>query len=151
MSASLRVVCPHCNATNRVPPERLGQGPKCGQCHQPLFTGRPVELNEAAFARQIASNDIPVVVDFWAPWCGPCLMMAPEFEKAAKTLEPHVRFAKVNTEEEQGLAARFNMMSIPTMALFRGGREVARQSGAMNAAAIVKWVQTHAGGQSSAA
>lgn len=151
MSASIRVVCPHCNATNRVPSERLGQGPKCGQCHQPLFTGRPVGLNEAAFARQIASNDIPVVVDFWAPWCGPCHAMAPEFEKAAGMLEPNVRLAKVNTETEQALAARFNVMSIPTVTLFQGGRETARQPGAMNAAMIVKWVQAHAGGQGKAA
>ncbi|NKE72930.1 thioredoxin TrxC [Candidatus Manganitrophus noduliformans] len=150
MSAPLRVVCSHCNATNRVPPERLGQGPKCGRCHQPLFTGRPVELNEAAFARQIASSDIPVVVDFWAPWCGPCHIMAPEFEKAAGMLEPHARFAKVNTEKEQGLAARFNILGIPTTVLFRNGREVARQSGAMNAAAIAKWVQGNIGGQSKA-
>lgn len=151
MSNPLRVVCPYCNATNRVPPERLGQGPRCGQCHQPLFTGRPVELNEAAFARQIASSDIPVVVDFWAPWCGPCHAMAPEFEKAAKVLEPNVRFVKVNTEKEQSLAARYNIMGLPTTALFQGGREVARQPGAMNAAAIVKWVQGQIGGQGKAA
>lgn len=151
MSAPLRVVCPHCNATNRVPPERLGQGPRCGQCHQPLFNRHPVELDEASFERQIASNDIPVVVDFWASWCGPCLTMAPEFEKAAAMLEPNARLAKVNTEKAESLAARFNILSIPTLALFRGGREVARQSGAMNAAGIVKWVQAHTGDQSKTA
>lgn len=112
MTASVRVVCPHCNATNRVPSDRLSQGPKCGQCHQPLFTGHPVELDEAGFERQIAGNDIPVIVDFWAAWCGPCLMTAPEFEKAAAMLEPNVRLVKVNTEKEQRLAARFNIMSI---------------------------------------
>lgn len=146
MSAPLRVVCPHCSATNRVPSDRLGQGPRCGQCHQPLFTGHPVELNEVSFERQIANSDLPVVVDFWASWCGPCLIMAPEFEKAAGMLEPNVRFAKVNTEKEQNIAARFNIMSIPTTALFRGGREAARQAGAMNAAAIASWVRAHAGG-----
>lgn len=145
MSAPLRVVCPHCNATNRLPPERAGQGPKCGRCHRPLFNGHPVELDEAGFARQIANSDIPVVVDFWAPWCGPCRMMAPEFEKAAAMLEPNARLAKVNTEKEQALAARFNIQSIPTLALFRDGGEVARQPGAMNAAAIASWVRAHAG------
>src|SRR5579884_1550707 len=144
MSAPLRVVCPHCNATNRVPSDRLNQGPRCGQCHQPLFTGHPVELNEASFDRNISNNDILVVVDFWASWCGPCLMMAPEFEKAAGMLEPNARFAKVNTEKEQQLAARFNIMSIPTTVLFKGGREAARQSGAMNTATIAQWVRDHA-------
>ncbi|TAK00653.1 MAG: thioredoxin TrxC [Candidatus Manganitrophaceae bacterium] len=151
MSAPLRVVCPHCTAVNRVPSERLGQGPRCGQCHQPLFTRRPVELNEVGFDRQIANSDIPVVVDFWAPWCGPCLAMAPEFEKVAAMLEPNVRFAKVNTEIEQRLAARFNIMSIPTTALFHDGREVARQPGAMNATTIANWVRTHTAGQNRAA
>ena len=143
MNSTLRIVCPHCNATNRVPPERLKEGPRCGRCHQALFNGHPVELNEAAFERHLASSDIPMVVDFWAPWCGPCLMMAPEFERAAGMVEPDARFAKVNTEKEQRLAARFNVLSIPTLALFRGGREVARQSGAIGAAAIATWVRAN--------
>jgi thioredoxin 2 len=142
MTAVLRVVCPHCNAVNRVPQERLGQGPRCGKCHQPLFDGHPVELDEAAFERQITNSDVPVVVDFWASWCGPCLMMAPEFEKAAGMLEPNARLAKVNTEKTPALAERFNIRSIPTMVLFRGGREAARQSGAMNATTIVNWVRS---------
>jgi thioredoxin 2 len=143
MNATLRIVCPQCSAINRVPSERIKEGPRCGQCHQPLFNGHPVELNEATFDRHITSSDLPVVVDFWAPWCGPCLMMAPEFEKAAAMVEPNARFVKVNTEAEQNLAARFNVLSIPTLALFRNGREVARQPGAMGAAAIANWVRAH--------
>jgi thioredoxin 2 len=144
MSAMLRVVCPHCSAVNRVPQDRLGQGPRCGKCHQPLFDGHPVELDKAGFERHIANNDIPLVVDFWAAWCGPCLMMAPEFEKAAGMLEPNARLAKVDTEKIPGLAERFNIRSIPTMVLFKGGREIARQSGAMNAATIANWVRANA-------
>jgi len=143
MSDPLHIVCPHCSATNRVLPERAGDSPRCGKCHQALFNGHPVELDEAGFNRHIASNDLPVVVDFWAPWCGPCLSMAPEFEKAAGMLEPTARFVKVNTEEAQDLARRFNIRSIPTMALFRGGREIARQSGAIGAAAIASWVRAN--------
>jgi thioredoxin 2 len=140
----LHIVCPHCNTTNRVPTERAGSRPRCGNCHQALFNGQPVELDEAGFERHIAANDLPVVVDFWAPWCGPCRSMAPEFEKAAGILEPAARLVKVNTEVAQNLAQRFNIRSIPTMALFRGGREVARQSGAMGATAIASWVRANA-------
>ena len=143
MSDSLHIVCPHCGATNRVAPERSGDKPKCGKCRKPLFDGHPVELDEAGFQRHISGNDVLVVVDFWAPWCGPCRMMAPEFEKAAAMLEPGARLAKVNTEEAQALAQRFNILSIPTMALFRGGREIARQSGAMGAAQIANWVRAN--------
>ena len=144
MTDPLHIVCPHCNTTNRVPTERAGSGPRCGKCHQALFDGHPVELDEAGFERHIAANDLPVVVDFWAPWCGPCRSMGPEFEKAAGMLEPTARLVKVNTEVAQSLAQRLHIRSIPTMALFRGGREIARQSGAMGAMAIASWVRANA-------
>ena len=141
MSESLHVVCPHCDAVNRVPVPRLGADPKCGQCHRPLFSGSPVALDEQRFARHLGRGDLPLLVDFWAPWCGPCRMMAPAFEAAARELEPRVRLVKVNTEEAQGLGAQLNIRSIPTLALFVNGREVARQAGAMGAADIVRWTQ----------
>ena len=143
MSDPLHIVCPHCSTRNRVPSERIAAGPRCGKCRQALFDGHPVELSESGFERHVAGNDVPVVVDFWAPWCGPCRSMAPEFEKAAAMLEPAARLAKVNTEEAQSLAQRFGIRSIPTMALFRGGREIARQSGARGAAAIASWVRAN--------
>lgn len=144
MSDSRHIVCPHCHTTNRVQTDDLGKEPDCGKCHQPLFTAHPVELDEASFERHISRNEIPVLVDFWAPWCGPCRMMAPAYEQAAAQLEPQIRVAKVNTEEAQSLGARFNIRSIPTLALFQGGREVARQAGAMRSAAdITRWVQAN--------
>lgn len=142
MAESLHIVCPHCSATNRIPATRLGEAPKCGQCHQPLFTGQPVELTTASFKRTIERSDLPVVVDFWAPWCGPCRMMAPEYSAAAQELEPGVRLAKLDTEAEPALAAEFRIQSIPTLVCFRGGREVARRSGATGKAEIVRWVRS---------
>lgn len=141
MSESLHIVCPHCSAVNRIPSARLAEGPKCGKCHTPLFTGHPVELTGTNFQQHIMRNDIPVLVDFWAPWCGPCKMMAPQFLQAAAQMEPYVRFAKVDTEAQQTLGAQFQIRSIPTLALFKGGREIARQPGAMGAADIVRWTQ----------
>ncbi|BFI96496.1 MAG: thioredoxin TrxC [Rhodanobacter sp.] len=141
MSDPLHLVCPHCQAVNRVPTERLDAAPACGQCHRPLFTGHPLAVDEAAFQKHLARDDLPVLVDFWATWCGPCQMMAPHFAQAARQLEPHVRLLKVDTDAEQALGARLAIRSIPTLALFKGGREVARQAGAMQAAGIVQWVR----------
>lgn len=139
----MRILCPRCHTINRVPAARLADGPKCGHCHERLFTGRPIALTVADFDMHAIQSDIPLVVDFWAPWCGPCRMMAPAYEQAAKILEPQLRLAKVNTEEEQALGTRFGIQSIPTVILLRGGREVARQSGVLGTQDIVQWVHAH--------
>ncbi|AYH44863.1 thioredoxin TrxC [Azoarcus sp. DN11] len=141
---TLTLSCPECDALNRMPGERLNDEPICGKCHAPLFARKPLTLTAANFVQHVERSDLPVLVDFWAPWCGPCRMMAPAFEEAARMLEPQMRLAKVNTEEIQELAARFGIRSIPTMILFRKGQEVARQSGAMNAGAIAHWARSHA-------
>ncbi len=143
MSETTHIVCPHCLTVNRLPTARLADGPNCGRCRKPLFEGHPIALTAADFDLFAARSDIPLLVDFWAPWCGPCRMMAPAFEQAAGQLEPRFRLAKVNTEEEPALASRFGIRSIPTLVLFRHGREVARQAGAMGARDILRWTLSH--------
>jgi thioredoxin 2 len=128
---------------NRVPVDRLGAGGKCGRCKAPLFDQRPLAVDQETFNRQVGRSDVPLLVDFWAPWCGPCKMMAPAFEQAAAILEPDYRLLKVNTEEQQAIAAQFGIRSIPTLVLFAGGREVARMSGAMDARNIAAWARQH--------
>ena len=142
MTDKSHIVCPYCNAVNRIPTARLGDHPKCGKCKSPLFTGYPVELNDQNFAKFISKSDLPIVVDFWADWCGPCKMMAPAFAQAAAQLEPNVILAKLNTEQAQQTAAQFGIRSIPSLLMFKNGREVARQAGAMSAPQIIQWVQS---------
>ena len=142
MSDQIHIVCPNCQGINRIPATRLSDNPKCGKCKQPLFQGAPLEVDEAAFQRQISRSDVPLLVDFWAEWCGPCKMMAPMFAQAAVELEPDVRLLKVDTEKNQNLSAQFGIRSIPTLAIFKGGREVARQAGAMQAPQLIQWVRS---------
>ena len=143
MNDSIHIVCPHCHITNRLLATRLVEKPKCGKCQKALFDGKPVALDAAQFDLHLKKNDIPLLVDFWAEWCGPCKMMAPYFEAAAKLLEPEVRFVKINTESQQALATRYQIQSIPTLMLFSHGAEHARHSGVMNTQDIVRWAKQY--------
>ena len=136
----LAIVCPGCFAKNLVPDDRLGDNPGCGRCHEKLFQGKPVEVTGPQLQKMIANNDIPVVVDYWASWCGPCQMFAPTFQQAAQQLEPHVRLVKLDTEANQQIAAAHNIRSIPTLTIFHGGAEVGRQSGALPPQQFHSWV-----------
>ena len=146
MSATKNIVCPHCAATNRVPVDKPAQQARCGGCHRTLFDGHPAAVDGAHFAKHRTANDIAVLVDVWAPWCGPCKMMAPMFERAAATLEPEVRLLKLNADEEQQTSAELGVSGIPALLLFRGGKLIARTAGAMDANRIVDWTRQQLAG-----
>jgi len=141
MSASRQIVCPHCASVNRVPQEKPAQAARCGRCGKPLFAGKPVEVDALAFERHTRRSDVPVLVDVWAPWCGPCRMMAPAFEAAASELEPEIRLVKLNTEAQPDVAGHLGISSIPTMLLYADGREIGRVSGVMRPRQIVDWAR----------
>ena len=141
--AHLHIVCPHCDKTNRVPTQRLSEAPQCGACGRPVFVGETLTLTTANFAPHAERSDLPIVVDFWAAWCGPCRMMAPAFAEAARRCEPRARFGKVDTEAEPALSRQFAIRSIPTLVVLSHGKEIARQSGAMSADQLTQWVRPY--------
>jgi thioredoxin 2 len=145
MENSIHAVCPACQAVNRVPAQRSDKECNCGKCHRPLFGAEPLSLKQAGFTAQITKSDVPVVVDFWAPWCGPCKAMAPAFAQASARIGGRAQFIKVNTDEEQALGAQYGIRSIPTLAIFKSGKEIARVSGAMQASALEQWVAGYIG------
>lgn len=141
--ASRHLICPHCLAINRTPVDRPAEGANCGACHKPLFTGHPTAVDGAGFEKHVTKGELPVLVDLWAPWCGPCRQMGPQFEMAARKLEPAVRLLKLNVDEEPAVSGRLGVQSIPTLILLSAGRVIARQSGLMSADQIVGWTRTH--------
>ena len=143
MSENIQIVCSACGRLNRVPRARLADEASCGACHKQLFSGKPITLNDDSLKRHIARDGIPLLVDFWAPWCGPCKAMAPAFEQAARQLEPGVRFAKINTDEYPDAAAPYNIRGIPTLILFKNGHEADRVSGAMSLPQLTDWIGQH--------
>lgn len=144
MSEKIHLACPACLAMNRFPKTRLHENPVCGQCRSPLFSGKPLEASEASFGPLVLRGDLPVVVDFWASWCGPCQMMAPVFAQLAQEMEPGLRFVKVNTESAPTLSQRYAIRSIPSLLVFRGGKETARQAGALPAGPMRQWLEAQA-------
>lgn len=145
MSEPTQAVCVACGAINRLPADRAATDAKCGSCGKPLFSGEPADVSGAMFERQINKGSLPVVVDVWAPWCGPCRAMAPEYEKAARAAEPKARFLKLNSDLEQAVAGRLGIRGIPTMLVYRDGKEIARVSGARSSRDIVSWLETTLG------
>ena len=142
-TAGRHIVCPHCASTNRLPVDKPAREAGCGSCHRPLFDGHPAAVNAASFTKHRRDNDIPVLLDVWAPWCSPCRAMAPMFEQAATTLEPEVRLLKLNADEEPGLASQLGASSIPALLLMRGGRVIARSAGVMDTRGLVAWVRSN--------
>lgn len=143
MAEGRHIVCPHCGTTNRVPRERPALAAQCGACHQRLFDGHPAEVGPDGFERHLRGNDIPVLVDIWAPWCGPCKMMAPQFERAAAELEPEIRLLKLNADEAPEISARLGVRGIPALFLLKGGQVLGQSAGAMDSRGIVSFVRRH--------
>ena len=142
MSEFTHIVCPHCNGTNRIPTGKIPEEAKCGRCKQSILDTKPIELNTDNLEQHLQKNDIPVLIDFWAPWCGPCKIMGPNFEQASRSFKGRVRFAKINTEDQQSLGGHYNIRSIPTLVLFKGGKEVDRVSGALDANQLIAWINS---------